>query len=468
MPVTRFVAFAWSGTNLAKPLKDSQFMLPSLPPSPLSNLNALISLSQCFTPIFPTSDNRIKKILTRAQDRNSVEGRIFNDAIDTRIIVHRDVLCLIDDFLQVKLRYGSSIEKALYDGMTHRQFIQRLIVKRPLSFMNASDNTLGRDNRFVSGAATKWRLVGTASEAEPLLLKDYLSYDEIAISALIGVSSPTYFINSGSRDNSAILDVTGNYTPHGVFVGLVGARFEIPDLMESRFLISNKQYCTAQRGYGFHTGTLTHDQAILQIWAKFYNSRDSNGIFGFPVVTGFSNPDLRLDLYKQRIGLTLELFLWEAEARGREVGTGHRVCAFLVGFGLGVWRFNVKQGLAYMEALFSVIRRNAFSYVDVVEVSWVLDSYEGKKQIEVQDRTGKDILVVLNRSDPAVQRDDGRLLVASYAWDGNSFPGNEFWRGSLAASGDPAAVCCSTIGELQNPYVNPFYENIVIHFSSLE
>jgi len=47
-----------------------------------------------------------------------------------------------------------------------------------------------------------------------------------------------------------------------------------------------------------------------------------------------------------------------------------------------------------------------------------------------------------------------KLLVASYAWDGNAFPGNEYWEGLIGSSGDPAAVCCSTIGELQNAWIN--------------
>ena len=48
----------------------------------------------------------------------------------------------------------------------------------------------------------------------------------------------------------------------------------------------------------------------------------------------------------------------------------------------------------------------------------------------------------------------GELVVAMFAWDGNSYVGNEYWQGLLSASGDPAAASCSTIPELLNPDIN--------------
>lgn len=48
----------------------------------------------------------------------------------------------------------------------------------------------------------------------------------------------------------------------------------------------------------------------------------------------------------------------------------------------------------------------------------------------------------------------GKLLVVSYAWDGNALPGNEFWIGMLSATGDCAAAASTQIAELHNPHIN--------------
>ncbi|RYE13674.1 MAG: DUF4804 domain-containing protein, partial [Sphingobacteriaceae bacterium] len=56
-------------------------------------------------------------------------------------------------------------------------------------------------------------------------------------------------------------------------------------------------------------------------------------------------------------------------------------------------------------------------------------------------------------------------LVTTYAWDGNSYPGNEYWLGSLSASGDPAAVCSSTIGELHNSLVHTALPHQIYYLS---
>ena len=52
-----------------------------------------------------------------------------------------------------------------------------------------------------------------------------------------------------------------------------------------------------------------------------------------------------------------------------------------------------------------------------------------------------------SRRDPFAATDDvtGKLVVALYAWDGNSFPGNEYWVGQTGSSGDSAAASCSQV-----------------------
>merc|ERR1712048_1309176 len=78
-----------------------------------------------------------------------------------------------------------------------------------------------------------------------------------------------------------------------------------------------------------------------------------------------------------------------------------------------------------------------------------------------KDRSGHRVDVDFGRREPAEGRGDYErcLLAAMYAWDSNSFPGNEYYLGMLSASGDPAAASCSTISFVQNAEINHEYIN---------
>ena len=65
------------------------------------------------------------------------------------------------------------------------------------------------------------------------------------------------------------------------------------------------------------------------------------------------------------------------------------------------------------------------------------------------------IRIHFSRRNPAAALSDPKkILVAQYAWDGNAYPGNEYWIGMLSASGDPAAASCSTISLIHNADFN--------------
>jgi hypothetical protein len=43
--------------------------------------------------------------------------------------------------------------------------------------------------------------IGTDEEAEPLTLKNLMSYDEMQVSALVGIAGPCLFFNAGARES---------------------------------------------------------------------------------------------------------------------------------------------------------------------------------------------------------------------------------------------------------------------------
>lgn len=145
--------------------------------SEAGDLSALLQASDAFfaTVQAPTSNNRIRSILDRSPE---TAAQIAGHADSTRILVHSQLVPVLESFLVHKRSHGSQKERLLYHNMTREALVRRLIRNRPLVFYNSTDRTILRDLSKPNGR--DWERVGTENEGK-IHLKDYLSYDEIQV-----------------------------------------------------------------------------------------------------------------------------------------------------------------------------------------------------------------------------------------------------------------------------------------------
>lgn len=438
-------------------------------------INDLIERANSQDYTFPVEANRIDRITGPPLDYSPAE--IERQAARVRPIIHPSVLQLAKDFLEFRRHSGSAIEQEFYKHLSLEAFLDKLLCKRPLMFMGERDLYLLRDGKTRDRGG--FEDIGTDKERLPLVLSAYNSYPEMQIAAMIGVSVPTFFINNGNRFNEGIPDPAKDFETSGIYTGLVGARFEREGLMEWQHLVITPQQNTSENGYGPHADPEQWETRALEFWAKFYGEGDGNRHFfpdyetamndttgnfiPFPSSISWSeNYFLNRRAYKHRIRMIAEPFLMDASDRAKAEGKQAYVIA--VGFGIGVWALDeIKEVQAeiIIEAFADCIAQCEMPGISDLCFSWYPSSctYCGNAADgEILEMNGNYIRIHFNKNNPIEKltgEHAGKLLVASYAWDGNSYPGNEYWVGNLSASGDPAAACCSTISELQNPDVNP-------------
>jgi len=454
---------------------------------------------------FPLVSNSLRENLGTEEEAEALAKKTYP-------VAPLEARSLFEDFLGIKRRTGSAVEKALYAGRDAEWLTTRLATKRPLVFMNGNDSWSLRSGLQGAGG---WEGVGTDHEEEPLVLKDYLSYDEVALSALCGVSSETYCINRGDRFNQG--KVTSDHEPWAVYVGLVGTRFERPGQMEWRHMIIDEESqgeapCGAattkemvepqdssqkeeedededeedgeedgeeegeesrengsllsekdssSSSFASSSSSSSCSSELRRAWAKFY------GVERFATLDDdlsgerflqLGDGEVYLDavVYKSRVKKTARVFLSEANERARAADGKETAYAHVVGLGLGVWQIHAAQNDLFVDAFLEEIADLELPRVKDVDFSWILSKKKAKhRPTTVEARDGTTITLHYSKRDPFERLDDPtQLVVAMFAWDANSYPGNEYWLGSLAGSGDPAAASCSAIGELMNPDVN--------------
>ncbi|CAL7950081.1 unnamed protein product [Xylocopa violacea] len=442
-------------------------------PTP-TTLSQIIKRSEAFPINFPINTVRCSTLRDKGVATNVLEM----NANSVYPLIHEAMLPLVAQWLKHKRLYGSAIERAMYKDMGLVQFIHRLLEKRAVHFFGPNDRWKLIDGKTgVNG----WENVGTDQEKEPLVLTKCLSYDEIKLSSMMAMSSHTEFINDGSRDNRGIVSADpDSIQPRGVIIGVVGTRFTRPRFMEYQDIITTPQQNTVDNGYGPpSSGGSEELRGLRVLWAKFYGeeylplyeetlkqvkSKDNKRYLSLTSQTVFD-----IENYMKRTLLTVEIILLEANTRAEKQNT----TAFLhvVGFGLGVWRIIQDQEVYFLKTFEIALRKMNKKLRYVSDIMFAYFHHQKCGDAGNGDYLG-DIKIHFALREPHSKlfrsSDVDKLLVVTYAWDGNALPGNEFWCGYLSSSGDPAAACSSQIAELHTSRINPRACGASLHVASAQ
>ena len=327
-----------------------------------------------FNPKYFNLQNSISEVIERHNDFSKIIAEIHEHAINTRILCHPLVFKLLHMFIDCKKSSGTDIEKQFYTKLSQKgdaAMIFRIFQKRPVVFYTEVDSYMLQSGETGYGGFDD---IPRNTSGE-FVLENLISYDEMQISALMSVSVPTHFINAGGRRNRGLYvnPEKGNYIPKGIYVGSVGARFEVPKRMEWQHMIVSASQNRLGNGYGKKK---SDTNALLNLWEEFYGQLIPNRTdFHFPTykeVTDLKTSDpqvfrsryivlnivdtesptlpmyLDKEIYKARMRVTIEPFLMDANQRAKEERKQAYVVA--VGLGLGVWRVHECQTELLLQA----------------------------------------------------------------------------------------------------------------------
>jgi hypothetical protein len=396
---------------------------------------------------------------------------------------------LLRGWLALKASEGSDTERPLYESMDVVELVQRLLVQRPLVFFKSHDEYALRTGETGAGGAALdlengtlggFALVGTDAEEAPLTLANTLSYDEMALSALLSVANPTVFINNGDRGNQATPGRPGSFEPEGVYTGAVGARFEACEQMEWRHMVVTFEQNTVAKGYGAQADPAATQTKLLKLWADFYEVGSFSSFDEVEAEVEAAAETLGGEcryvplsivrhgniskakyfdkmVYKKRLAAVLAPWLLDSNRRAADAGT----TAFCVttGLGLGAWGIDKCQRLlmreVYAELLTNLPLPSVSDFVGATPQElgatngeW-LGTNNGSSSAGTNP-TPRTLSLRITRLTPGAApvriqpaksgggawrspatklsgADQGKLLCAMYAWDGGAYPGNEFY-----------------------------------------
>ncbi|KAJ2944967.1 hypothetical protein O0L34_g1864 [Tuta absoluta] len=437
----------WSVPVSDKDSKELLSQCEDLPKLELSDdIQEIIRKSKEFPIEFPIHTVRLEAL----KQWRPIE-RLKRNVCSTYPIVHEKVLHSMAQFLIYKRQWGTSVEKELYKNMSVPELINRILLKRAATFWCANDRY-----KLLNGQSGQsgWEQVGTLEQKPPLVLENCLSYDEMKLSSMV-------YRKNRMEYEDAVLTESQNTVQNGYDQkppGASNAKSMWRKIWNDFYQIKSLTYAELKS-----ETTIVDKPENVRYKDRFVKIPRSMDVFDNEV-------------YYKRIRITAECVLLEAEARAEKAGK----FAFLnvIGAGLGVWRATPHQNdvyvLTFLDRVTALSDKNLLNHVSDVNLSYIdvndqiSDLFTDKtglsgeptvKHIFIKNKTHPrgGLIFQLESREPSSKlsgEHEGKLLVMTYAWDGNAHPGNEFWVGKLHSSGDSAAACSTQVSELHNAHIN--------------
>ena len=206
--------------------------------------------------------------------------------------------------------------------------------------MNSSDVTTLRNGQCCSNIC---HLIGQdkADESKIPNIKDYMTYDEIKLAALMQVSCYVKPINSGNRYNRAILNHGTPCDKEAVYIGAVGPRFERPGFMEWQEIIEDPVLIKFKETSKVPISKRSIEELFMSFYKSNKNIIEDSSQSKYSKETFSNSKKFNTITYQKRIAISAETFLLEANERGKSKNTDVHV--IIVGLGLGVWQVSSAQ-----------------------------------------------------------------------------------------------------------------------------
>ncbi|CAG9804681.1 unnamed protein product [Chironomus riparius] len=421
-----------------------------------------------------------RNVFFHVLDDKRTKGKMINMALETRPFLAKEIWNLLDDYMDFMRNLprleGQNYTK-VYTNFSRADLVKRLLFKRPIIFYGRSDYFMLRYNgkTLMEGEGCFYNVSGSLEKQDDSspYLREYISYDENLLSSLIGMSTPTFYFSIGSG-RSEIGDTKKPHIDEGILCGLVGARNEKPYFMEHRFVFPNVK--------DHNSSSHRSDQFWIE---KVYSSafpekkiptaediRSKSKIYSSIYVEGVNEVYL-----EKRLMLSILPYIQDAISRGVE--KKRNIFCSVPAIGSGVWvggirisairRLIVNGCLKFLDSFDDHKKLKHLKALALPEISISFYSsfkFHGNiEEIEInideaiitfKEPAGHK-LTIINRPRYVAELlpDEFKdcISIAGYAWDGNSYPGNEYWNGGMA-SFDPQAIYCSLLGQFQNPEVN--------------